>query len=312
MLRRYVLLFLLFVLLLHGSAHALAEINEWTVDIQIRDDGSTDWKVVQTYSEPITKADYFVFAGLSNVSIRADGSPIVCSLQETAGTLITCDNVQAKTFQYEFHATGLVSEFKNVLVFRHKFALVQKTGKFRAAVSLPVGALIVEKSKLERSGLERFSPSWGREGSDGRKIFVEWLASEPHLGETYDISIVYETLPQNIVNLSLVLFGVITAAIIIGTGWFIVYHKREPLRNIIPMLDVGERTIIKLLLKEKKPVDQRKLVKESDFSKPKVSRIIKDLADRGVIEKIPKGRTNIIRLLKKQSPAEAQQKEKSK
>ena len=52
------------------------------------------------------------------------------------------------------------------------------------------------------------------------------------------------------------------------------------------------------LLREKKDVDQRMIVKEADFSKAKVSRIIQELIKRDLIEKIPKGRNNLIRLKK--------------
>ena len=58
----------------------------------------------------------------------------------------------------------------------------------------------------------------------------------------------------------------------------------------------NERKVIEILLNEKKDIDQRRIVKETDFSKTKVSRIIQGLVEKDLIEKIPKGRNNLIRL----------------
>jgi len=55
---------------------------------------------------------------------------------------------------------------------------------------------------------------------------------------------------------------------------------------------------MEILLREKGEVDQRTIVRETDFSKPKVSRVINDLIERGLVDKISKGRKNLIKLKK--------------
>ena len=62
-----------------------------------------------------------------------------------------------------------------------------------------------------------------------------------------------------------------------------------------------------------KQIDQRDVVRETDFSKAKVSRIIKDLEERGLVSKISKGRKNIIKLsMKKPLKIKKESKEESK
>ncbi|MBI4896125.1 MAG: hypothetical protein HY832_01095 [Candidatus Aenigmarchaeota archaeon] len=63
----------------------------------------------------------------------------------------------------------------------------------------------------------------------------------------------------------------------------------------MPILTEHERKVLEIVIRDKK-VDQRKVVKETDFSKAKVSRIVQDLLLRGVLEKVRKGRTNILTL----------------
>ncbi|MBI2580123.1 MAG: hypothetical protein HYW27_04445, partial [Candidatus Aenigmarchaeota archaeon] len=94
----------------------------------------------------------------------------------------------------------------------------------------------------------------------------------------------------------------IIIALIAVIGAFILYNKKFRIssRDILPVLTENERKVMEIVFNEKGEVDQRKIIKQTDFSKPKVSRIIHDLSGRGLIEKVPKGRTNIIKLKKHQ------------
>ena len=74
--------------------------------------------------------------------------------------------------------------------------------------------------------------------------------------------------------------------------------KRHKVKNILPVLTEGERKIMEILLREKGTIDQRTIVKETDFSKAKVTRVINDLEKRGLVDKISRGRKNLIKLKK--------------
>ena len=45
-----------------------------------------------------------------------------------------------------------------------------------------------------------------------------------------------------------------------------------------------------------KTIDQREIVKTTDFSKAKVSRVLRSLESRGIVEVTPKGRTKKVKL----------------
>ena len=64
---------------------------------------------------------------------------------------------------------------------------------------------------------------------------------------------------------------------------------------LLKILPEDERTIVRVLLKEKK-IEQMYLVAESGLSKVKVSRLISKLEQRGIVEKKPLGNTNLIKL----------------
>ncbi len=284
---------LLFALLLLPSL-TFAGLTEWSTDISLNDDRNADWIVVFRYNESVTKSDYFVLSRIQNVQVLADDAPVQCSLLEDVGTSILCNNIKASKVTYKFRSIGAARQIRNLLIFSQKFSLTQLTDKFSVVVRLPLGTALVEKARLEGTGISRFEPSWGREGTDGRRISVEWVATEPKLGETYDISVVYEQVSIGEIPVVPVL---LTLLAILAVAYFM-FLRRPNMKDVLPILNEQERKVMEILLKENKEVDLRKLIKDLDFSKPKVSRIIKDLSDRGLVEKTRKGRTNIIRIKK--------------
>lgn len=289
-------LVILFALLLPSIA--LADLLEWSTDISLNDDRSADWTVSLKYNETASKSDYFVLSRIENVRVFADDLPVQCAVSGAVGTTILCDNIQASRITYKFHSANTAASLRNLFIFRQRFSVTQLTGKFSVTARLPLGTALVEKSRLEGTGLARFEPSWGREETDGRRIFIEWVANEPKLGETYDISLVYEQVIIGNIPIVPVLLVVLGMLVVI----YLIFIRKSAVREMLPVLTENERKVMEILLKENKEVDQRRIVKEVDFSKAKVSRIIKDLSERGLVDKTRKGRTNIIKLkkLKKQ------------
>jgi len=89
-----------------------------------------------------------------------------------------------------------------------------------------------------------------------------------------------------------------TSFISLSLGGFIVYifQKKIELKEFekfLSLLSIPERKIIKVLF-DKKEIEQSRLVTHSGLSNVKVSRIIKQLEMKGIIEKKIHGYTNLI------------------
>jgi DNA-binding transcriptional ArsR family regulator len=166
--------------------------------------------------------------------------------------------------------------------------------EFEIEVRLPLGAVIIDERKLASIGLKPFMPEWGKVASDGRQIFVQWRFDKPTLGSTVEIDVIYE----QILEASQVMTIVTSFLTILFLVFLAVsFRKKSRIKEILPVLNENERKVMMLLLtQKKKEIDQRKIARELDFSKSKLSRIIKDLEERGLIEVIRKGRSNKIRL----------------
>jgi len=274
-----------------------AALTNWDINVDVQEDRTSVWTVALEYDQPVSKSDYFVLAKVDSYEVLADGRPASCSISRDIGVSIVCSNINARNIVYRIKTGTAVNEiFQNFRLFTYKFSATQITNKFSVKITLPLGAVLVEEIRLMPLGFKPFEPESGKEGSDGRRIFVQWTVDKPQLGETLDVSIVYEQFSETL-QLNIFIF-IVGAAIVALFIVLFTFFRRRSVRELLPVLTEGERKVVEILLKERKAVDQRQIVKETDFSKAKVSRIIHDLVERGVVEKTGKGRKNLITLKK--------------
>lgn len=282
-------------------AHA-ASISTWSVNIDLLEDGSAQWTVDVVYKEGINRADYWVLGDVTDLRAAVDGVDVKCTISKAeVGSSITCTNVNGSAVHFEFSTSSATSKTGDFLTFSHNFPIAGLIDHFLLKISLPRGAVLASPERLQGTGLTPFSPSYGKQGTDGQHIFVTWELHNPKLGENIDAKVLYET----VFITSAFPFIVAIAAIIAVAAIFGIYvyrFKRRP-EHLLPALDPGERSVMEVVIKHKS-VNQRDVVRATGFSKAKVSRVVQTLEDRRLIEALPKGRTREIRLLE-QKPIES-------
>lgn len=270
-----------------------SSLKNWDIEVSL-DEMVSNFKVVLEYNDTVTKSDYFINAKISNVHVMADEKKIDCQVSaQELGTSIVCNNISARVITYEFSAYELISISSKLNIFRYRFPILEPTERFSVTVKLPVGAVLVEQSRLEGTGLQRYEPSWGISSSDGRRIFVSWPISNPKLGDALNVGVIYE----QPININLILIGAIIIIILLIIFSIAFFLKRDRIHAVLPVLTPSERKVMEILLREKGEVDQRKIVNETDFSKSKVSRIVQSLEDRGLVIRYKKGRANKIKIV---------------
>lgn len=282
--------------------------REQSIVIDINDDGSSNWEVALRYSNYTDKSDFFVLAYIKNVEVYGENKTLDCQVMEQGfGTLIACGNIMEKSVRYKFTAYELVRNIRTAKMFSYPFLITGVLDEFNLTLNLPLGAGIIEESKIGISGLKPFMPEEGTEGSDGRKIFIKWFFVKPRLGQTIEVSAIYEQIfgPEQL------MMGVAVFAVMLPIIFAIFFlSRRNRIEQVLPILNEGERAVMKMLLESGGEIDQRKIVKECDISKSKISRIIKDLEERGLITVTKRGRSNKIRMnyRKKERPREPEKK----
>jgi uncharacterized membrane protein len=302
-------LWLIAVLVLLFIPISHAALVKWDVVVLLNEDRTTDWTVKLSYNETVAKTDYFLLGKITDYEVFADNSPVTCSIKYEVGSSILCKDIRAREIVYKIKTSELANDIQqNFKLFSYKFSITNPTDEFTATIKMPVGSVLADPSLLGSSNPKAFEPESGKEGSDGRRIYVQWTLDKPIIGDTLDTTIVYEQLSE---KNEFGLFEFIMAGIVIIILIVLFYVRRRPEQDILPVLTPTERKLVQILLREKKDVDQRDIVKELDLSKTTVSRIISNLVNRGVVEKVSKGRKNIIKLKKNIKRQENDQQKKT-
>lgn len=293
--------FAAFLLLVISASHS-GIIRDWDTSVSLSEDGTADWAVKISFDSSVQNV-YYIVSSVRNVRVTADGRPAEC-VTETAGvgTSIKC-NVKAYNFTYAFSASDMLSKKGGFNSFNYRFNIPVATEHYSAKIELPVGSALVPQDKLQGTGLMPFEPVWDNEpnrssskGSDGRTIFVSWTLTNPKVGEGIDARVIYEAFDNGLQAISFAMV-IVVALGLIGAAYV---FRRRSYRHVLPVLTESERRTMEILLRGNKPVDQRAIIKELDYSKPKVSRLVHDLQQRGLVEVERKGRNNLIKLRKTQ------------
>ncbi len=266
--------------------------SQISIEILINDDKTTGWSVALQYPENVTRSDFYILARrITAVEVIANNTFIDCDFaKRDIGTAIICEGFSSDSVIYRFRGHDMVSNFEDLQLFNQRFPVTELLDKISITVKLPLGTALVEQSKISGTGLQRFEPQWGKEGSDGRRIYVIWEQEKPKLGETVNVSIVYEQIFGN--QAAILMIPLLAATFI----FFIYFFRKRSTKDIMHILTDNERKVVEILLREKKEVDQRSIVRETDYSKSKVSRILRNLENRGLIERSRKGRTNMVKV----------------
>ncbi len=282
----------IFLVVLTPSVFGL-RLENYDVLVDIREDVVHE-TVKLDFTSKETKFDLFVLAPVSNLKVIGDsGKSLSCFVErQTLGDLIVCENFDERGLTMDFDVHGLIEKKKNFRIFSYLYILTRPTENFHLKVKLPVGSVFADEKKLEGTGLKPFKPLGGVQGTDGRRIFIEWELKKPPLGQSLDVQVIFE--PS--VELSPSIMAITIAAVAIMLGIFFFMSRGKPtIETVMTILNDDEKKVVNLLM-EKGVLTQKQIARECDFSKPKVSRLVTNLEERGIVEKRPVGRTNKVKL----------------
>jgi len=133
--------------------------------------------------------------------------------------------------------------------------------------------------------------------SDGKRIIFVWEARNVSANDMKVFSVRYST-PSIIVSSK----GISTEAVFLiillllsvpAAAYY--FFRRKKMKVKIEVLRGDEKKVMEIVYKHKE-IDQKEIVRITDFSKAKVSKIVMSLEKRGLIEVERRGRKNIIRV----------------
>lgn len=270
-------LFLVFVLL-SQNANSL-EISEYNITFDILANGHVNERVSMIFAESpnVSTLNYVVLGDISDLRISSDRRNIDYVMEKTGNeynvkfvvpegaeslviTFTAKDLVFAKDSIYNFFATFQPPVSRNINV----FAFLPKGFAIYRDVVYPEGYEIL---------------------TDGERIYVKWSFRNP---EDIPISFKFYRTYSDYSLAVLFIMGLITTAI----ATYLIVHYRVRIREeFLRGFTEDERKVLSVLSKRRVCM-QKKLEREFGFSRAKMTRVVKRLEAKGLVEKERVGRTN--------------------
>ena len=280
----------IFILLLPSLV--FAEIRNYGVDVAIEETNAFV-KIFITFEKVEQKNFEMFFNGkIYNFNATSTANQINCKVLSEKISKINCNFVlkeDKKTIGFNFETKDLIAKIGNVFYFNGDFSVWQDIKEAFIVVRLPEGYVLSEESSI--------LPKDAIITSDerGRRIVVVWRLNDIKASQPLKFQLAFE---PTFFFLPILRLGAIVGIFLASILLIYLKRIRKPEEVVLSVLDEYERKVFEIIRK-KKQVRQRRVVQETNFSKAKVSRIVKNLENRGLIEVEKVGRTNILKLKKK-------------
>jgi uncharacterized membrane protein len=267
-------------------------IRVYEVIAEIRSDGFVDHRVSFSLESPPKIFRHVIFSKIDNFRYETSPSARCQTQQIVLGTQITCEFDSLPQFSlitFFFTSQDSTKKQAGVWFFQSDYKAAYPIHDATVSVKLPEGAILAKQADIAA-----FSPTNGETRSDGRRIIVIWQRTGIEASESLVFSIIYENVRT--VPAELYIGGLAILAIVIG-GAIYILRKRKPESNgtsVLEVLTPEETRVIDIIRAGGGKVIQKKVVVETDFSKAKVSRIVKNLQNRKIISVEPAGRENML------------------
>ncbi len=241
------------------------------------------------YALPFSIEDFNTSANFGNYTCTSSG--------EQWGTLIKCDFSEVtsggRALNIKFNTTETTREMEKRVHFNANIKTPQEVEKMVLKAVLQKGYVLIEEPQGPTT-MVPYSPSDGVQGSDGRRIFVEWSRENVKKGEGIDVSLTYERIAPQVSGNQNMIFLFIGILILLIIFLLLGLRNRSAKEMDMSILKDDEKRVMEILKERGGMCKQRVIVRETDFSKAKVSRLIKDLEERKLIRTEKEGRTNRI------------------
>lgn len=276
---------LLLALALLPSVAAAPSLDYLGIEHELNESGAASVKLTLRFDPATNALDYRLPYHITNLSVAADFPEPECVPADAGGrTTISCrfsrltNEKRQAVLRYDVpEAYGRAAS----AVFSASYDVPLPVQNAFLLVKLPSNTFLAS----DIAG-QAYSPPDGKTLTDGRSISVFWDASNLTVDTALPIRVLF-TLP----NVSeqptdyLIPGIAILAILAVAVASFVThrYTKRRAGSAVAAVLNPDERRLVDLLEGKGGKSLQKQLVRESDFSKAKVSRLVNSLRARGLV-----------------------------
>ncbi len=290
------ILFLIAFNCFFSPVHAL-NLDYYGIESRIRNDMSVLNVITLTLNSSVKNLDYRIKYRVYDVEVESEHAPAECETRVTDTSLISCrfrdyERYGRTKIIIRFYTNELVRKVDENYEFSHFVPIEGETGRFFNIVYLPETATLVTDTPNES-----FSPKNGMTLSDGRHIMVYWEKDNLGKGDDFYFFVTYR-MPAGGGAYSTGMMIAVAAVIIVllAAIYLKTTRRHDSVKVVMPLLKGDEKVVVEILNRHGGSVNQRVIVRESDFSKAKVSRLVAGLKERGIVDVEVMGRTNKVTL----------------
>lgn len=272
------------------------KLDYYGIQSTIQNDRSVKNVITLTLNESVPDFEYRLKYRISDFGVESENAPITCETRITDTSVISCvlpdyADYDRLNIKMEFKTWDHVRTVDENYDFSHFVPIEWEVERFFNIIYLPQTATLA--SEIQN---ESFSPSGGELLSDGKHIMVYWNREGLEEGDDIYFSISYRMPIDATWDIGLMV--VIAVIIIVSLGMFYMKntYRHRSVKVIMPLLKGDEKVVVEILNKHGGSANQRVIVRESDFSKAKVSRLVANLKERGIVNVEIMGRTNKVSL----------------
>lgn len=278
------------------SSTAYSQVQFYGAETDLSPDGNAKIRLVVTFKQPVNELELPIFGAVKNLAASSNSGPVDCNVRSGAASIIRCImnlTQEKRTLEISFETADFVKNVETNSLFSIDLSLNLPVEQSVASVRLPEGYALTNTSLIPS-----ISPQATDIASDGRRIIVNWKMDNLTLGQPFRFQTMYEPVKAQF-PVGLVSAGVLSFLVLAGTGFFFYRRIRKPKEVILSVLDDFEKRVIEIMTAAGGEINQRKVVQDTNLSKAKVSRVVKRLQERGLVEVTRLGRTNKLKLVQK-------------
>ena len=275
------------------SSIVFAQLAYYGIDVVLDEDGLANVDLTLTFKEPVKTFNTTIIGRVDNFTERSNAGSVDCNVDIKGTSEIGCSFILTKeqrTVTFSYNTPDFVKQLDEKFFFSNDFAINKDIDRIFASIRLPTRMAVVKDGRIS-------FPESADILSEG--TIVIWSMTNFNKDQDLKLEVLYERLPVPFLE-QLSISKVIIFALVVGAvmAFLLLRYFRKSEQLVLSVLDDFERKVIDVISVNGGEVNQRKVVQDTNLSKAKISRVVKSLAERGLIEVQRLGRTNKLKLIK--------------
>ncbi|MFH1774748.1 MAG: helix-turn-helix domain-containing protein [Methanobacteriota archaeon] len=249
---------------------------------------------------PISWVEYSLISAPKNLEVFDEEGALQYSIENERDVLIKLREPlkkgESEMISLKFSISGVVTRLDENKILTFCYVPEVNISNLALTVRLPPGSTLASEVRRTGESISAVYPSPSRIYSDGERIVVEWVVQELPAQESFRIFLMYTAVEKN----AGYVLGVLSGVLLGGAGTFYYFRRKGTGKKIAKMvLGEDERKIYDMLLSSNGEILQDDIARHTDFSRAKISKLVRNLEEKGIIKKEPYRKTNRL-LLKRE------------